>query len=118
LTHHAAISGKTAMIDNPKNVLVEDKFRSCKSEVFRDWLDDLRDRKGEVRVDHRLRRLAGGNAGDTKSVRAECGIHCCHSALAIIYMWRDGVLIVQQYVTLRSVTYCSKLRKCLLLVVF
>ena len=36
--------------------------------VFRDWLKGLRDRKAKVRIDDRLRRLAGGNAGDTKPI--------------------------------------------------
>lgn len=35
---------------------------------FRDWLDGLRDRKARLRIDDRLKRLASGNVGDSKSV--------------------------------------------------
>jgi putative addiction module killer protein len=93
---HATISGKTAMIDNPKNVLYRGQIQIVQSEVFRDWLDDLRDRKARLRIDDRLRRLAGGNAGDTKSVGD--GVQELRLSFGpgyrIYYMWRDGVLIV------------------------
>ena len=36
--------------------------------VFRNWLDSLRDRRALIWIDDRLRRLADGITGDTKSV--------------------------------------------------
>lgn len=66
------------------------------TEVFRGWLEGLRDRKMRLRIDDRLRRLASGNAGDTKSVgdgvqelRLQFG-----PGYRIYYMWRDGMLII------------------------
>lgn len=51
-----------------QNVLYEGQVVIVETEQFRDWLDGLRDRKARLRIDDRLRRLADGNAGDTKSV--------------------------------------------------
>ena len=56
-------------IDKPPSVLYEGQAIELRETVeFRDWLDGLRDRRARLRIDDRLRRLAGGNAGDTKSV--------------------------------------------------
>jgi putative addiction module killer protein len=56
-------------IDKPQNVLYEGQIIEIRETVeFRDWLDGLRDRKARLRIDDRIRRLAAGNAGDTKSV--------------------------------------------------
>ncbi|MGD9810025.1 MAG: type II toxin-antitoxin system RelE/ParE family toxin [Sphingobium sp.] len=66
------------------------------TEVFRDWLDGLRDRKARLRIDDRLKRLADGNAGDTKPVGdgvQELRLHF-GPGYRIYYMWRDGVLII------------------------
>ena len=66
------------------------------TEAFRDWLDGLRDRKARLRIDDRLKRLANGNAGDTKSVGEgvqELRLHF-GPGYRIYYMWRDGVLII------------------------
>lgn len=38
------------------------------TEVFADWLNGLRDRRAQARIDVRLRRLSLGNFGDTKSL--------------------------------------------------
>lgn len=66
------------------------------TEQFRSWLNALRDRKARLRIDDRLRRLASGNAGDTKSVgdglqelRLNFG-----PGYRVYYIWRDGVLII------------------------
>lgn len=83
-------------IDNIPNVLYTGHIVVVETKVFRDWLDGLRDRKARLRIDDRLRRLANGNAGDTKSVgdsvqelRLPFG-----PGYRIYYTWRDGVLII------------------------
>jgi putative addiction module killer protein len=55
-------------VDESQNVLYEGQVVIVETDQFRDWLDGLRDRKARLRIDDRLRRLADGNAGDTKSV--------------------------------------------------
>jgi putative addiction module killer protein len=83
-------------IDNPPNVLYEGQIVIVETEQFRGWLDGLRDRKARLRIDDRLRRLADGNAGDTKSVGdgvQELRLHFgpCYR---IYYIWRDGILVI------------------------
>ena len=66
------------------------------TEVFRDWLNGLRDRKARLRIDDRLRRLAAGNAGDTKSVGdgvQELRLHF-GPGYRIYYMWQGDVLVI------------------------
>ena len=66
------------------------------TEVFRDWLDGLRDRKVRLRINDRLKRLASGNAGDTKSVGdgvQELRLHF-GPGYRIYYMWQDDILVV------------------------
>lgn len=66
------------------------------SATFRRWLNAVRDRKARLRIDDRLKRLADGNAGDTKSVGEgvqELRLHF-GSGYRIYYVWRDGVLII------------------------
>ncbi len=66
------------------------------TETFRDWLNGLRDRKARIRIDDRLKRLASGNAGDTKSVGEgvrELRFHF-GAGYRIYYMWRGDVLII------------------------
>jgi putative addiction module killer protein len=56
-------------IDTSDNVLyVGQEIEIRETHEFRDWLDGLRDRKARLRIDDRIRRLAAGNPGDTKSV--------------------------------------------------
>lgn len=38
------------------------------TEVFADWLNGLRDRRAQARIDIRLRRLSLGHFGDSKSL--------------------------------------------------
>lgn len=85
-----------ADLDNSSNVLYAGQNVIVQTEVFRDWLEGLRDRKARLRIDDRLRRLASGNAGDTKAVgdgvqelRLQFG-----PGYRIYYMWRDGMLII------------------------
>jgi putative addiction module killer protein len=64
--------------------------------VFRDWLNGLRDRKARLRIDDRLRRLAAGNAGDTKSLGdgvQELRLHI-GPGYRIYYMWQGDVLVI------------------------
>lgn len=84
------------MIDKPPNVLYEGHYILVQTEVFRDWLDGLRDRRARLRIDDRLRRLANGNAGDTKSVGD--GVQELRLTFGpgyrIYFMYRDGLLII------------------------
>jgi putative addiction module killer protein len=64
--------------------------------IFRDWLTGLRDRKARLRIDDRLKRLGGGNAGDSKSIgdgvqelRMRFG-----PGYRVYYMWRGDVLVL------------------------
>lgn len=74
----------------------DEKITILQSEVFRDWLDGLRDRKARLRIDDRLQRLASGNVGDAKPVGDEVLELRLHfgPGYRIYYMWRDGVLII------------------------
>lgn len=83
-------------IDKPSSVLYEGQIVIVETEQFRDWLDGLRDGRARLRIDDRLRRLANGNAGDTKSVGdgvQELRLHF-GPGYRVYYMWRDGVLII------------------------
>ena len=87
----------TNNFDKPKSVLYKgQKVEIQQTPEFRDWLNGLRDRQGRVRIDDRLKRLAKGNSGDTKSVgdgvqelRMRFG-----PGYRIYYMWRGEVLIL------------------------
>lgn len=83
-------------IDNSRNVLHKGQIEIVQSALFRDWLNGLRDRKARLRIDDRLKRLASGNAGDTKSVgdgvqelRLKFG-----PGYRVYYVWRGDVLII------------------------
>lgn len=63
---------------------------------FRDWINGLRDRRARVRIGDRLKRLAGGNVGDTKSVgngvqelRLQFG-----PGYRVYYKWFGKILVV------------------------
>ena len=43
-------------------------YQVVRSRQFRTWLDHLRDVRAHVAIERRLRRLAGGNFGDSHSV--------------------------------------------------
>lgn len=66
------------------------------TELFRDWLASLRDRKARLRIADRLKRLAAGNLGDTKPVGD--GIQELRiwygPGYRIYYIWRGDVLIL------------------------
>jgi putative addiction module killer protein len=83
-------------IDNAQKVLYKGQIAVVETEQFRDWLDGLRDGKARVRIDDRLRRLANGNVGNTKSVGGgvqELRLHF-GPGYRIYYIWQHGVLIV------------------------
>jgi len=72
------------------------QFTILQTEVFRDWLNGIRDRKARLRIDDRLKRLASGNAGDTKSHGdgvQELRLHY-GPGYRIYYMWKGDVLII------------------------
>ena len=86
----------TNPFDKSPNVLYEGQIVIVETAQFRDWLDGLRDRKARLRIDDRLRRLANGNAGDTKSVGdgvQELRLHF-GPGYRVYCQWRDGVLII------------------------
>lgn len=86
----------TRKIDDPPSVLYEGHLSVVQTELFRDWLDGLRDRKARLRIDDRIRRLAHGNAGDTKSVGdgvQELRLHF-GPGYRIYYMWQGDVLVI------------------------
>ena len=85
-----------APIDKKPHVLYGRQIVLVETEQFRSWLDGLRDRKVRLRIDDRLRRLADGNAGDTKSVGdgvQELRLHF-GPGYRVYYLWRDGILII------------------------
>lgn len=86
----------TDPIDKLPHVLYERQIVLVETEQFRNWLDGLRDGRARIRIDDRLKRLANGNAGDTKSVGdgvQELRLHF-GPGYRVYYTWRDGVLII------------------------
>jgi putative addiction module killer protein len=83
-------------VDQSTAVLYRGHVVIVQTAQFRDWLNSLSDRKGRLRIDDRLKRLASGNAGDTKAVGH--GVHELRvhfgPGYRVYYLWRDGVLIV------------------------
>lgn len=73
-----------------------EKITILQTDTFHQWLSGLRDRKARLRIDDRLKRLASGNAGDTKSVGD--GVQELRLSFGpgyrIYYIWRDGMLII------------------------
>ncbi len=71
-------------------------FEIFQTDVFRDWLNSLRDRKARLKIVDRLKRLAAGNPGDTKPVSG--GIQELRMRYGpgyrIYYIWRGDVLIL------------------------
>lgn len=86
----------TRKIDKSSNVLYKGQVSIVQTEQFRDWLDGLRDRKARLRIDDRLKRLASGNAGDTRSVGDNVHELRFHfgSGYRVYYMWQGDVLVI------------------------
>lgn len=86
----------TNPIDKSPNVLHKGHTPIVQTEAFRDWLDNLRDRKARLRIDDRLKRLASGNAGDSKSVGdgvQELRLHF-GPGYRVYYIWQGDVLVI------------------------
>lgn len=86
----------TDSLDKDSSVLHRGQVEIVETGHFRDWLDGLRDRNARLRIDDRLRRLASGNVGDTKSVGdgvQELRLHF-GPGYRIYYVWLDGVLVI------------------------
>lgn len=84
--------------EKSKNPVVQEngQVQIVQSDAFRNWLDDLRDRKSRDRIADRLKRLAMGHVGDSKSVGDNVHELRLHfgPGYRIYYMWLDGVLII------------------------
>ena len=84
------------MVDLTHNVLHKGQVVIAQTALFRRWLSGLSDRKARLRIDDRLRRLANGNAGDTKAVGGgvqELRLHF-GPGFRIYYMWHGDVLVI------------------------
>lgn len=84
-------------IDKKTNVLYKGQRIEIRQTLqFDKWFHDLRDRRARLRIADRLKRLAAGNAGDTKSV----GDSVQELRLAfgpgyqIYYIWRGNTLVL------------------------
>lgn len=87
----------TEKIDKHRNVSYKGhEIHIQRTNVFRDWLNGLRDRKARVRIDDRIRRLSDGNFGDTRSVGD--GVQELRLAFGpgyrIYYVWHGTALII------------------------
>ena len=84
-------------IDKPQNVFYKGQdIKILQTPDFRDWLEKLRDRQARLRIYDRLKRLADGNFGDTKSVgdgvqelRMRFG-----PGYRAYYVWQGDVLVI------------------------
>ena len=84
-------------LDNIPTVLYEGQNVEIRQTFeFRDWLNGLRDRRARVRIYDRIKRLARGNVGDTKSVGG--GVHELRMQFGpgyrVYYKWVGEVLIL------------------------
>lgn len=65
---------RPAHFDTPQSVLYKGHaFEVRVTELFEDWLDNLRDRQARARMPSHLRKLGDGNFGNAKSVGG--GVH-------------------------------------------
>ena len=83
-------------LDNSPNVLHKGQVVIVQTADFRDWLNGRRDRKARLRIDVQLKRLACGNAANSKSVGdgvQELGLHF-GPGYRVYYIWRDGILVI------------------------
>lgn len=83
-------------IDQNSPVSYKGQVEILQTNTFRDWLDSLRDRKARLRIDDRLKRLASGNAGDSKSVGGgvqELRLHF-GPGYRVYYIWHGDRLVI------------------------
>jgi putative addiction module killer protein len=84
------------VLDKSPNVLHKGQVVIVQTAEFRDWLNGLRNRKVRLRIDVQLKRLASGNAADSKSVGngvQELRLHFS-PGYRVYYIWLDGALII------------------------
>lgn len=83
-------------IDKSPPVSYKGQVSIVQTEVFRNWLGGMRDRKARSRIDDRLKRLASGNAGDTKAVGEKVMELRLHfgPGYRIYYMWQGDRLVI------------------------
>ena len=86
----------TKKVDRSPSVHYKGQVAVVETAYFRSWLDNLRDRKSRLRIDDRLKRLASGNAGDTKSVGGSVRELRLHfgPGFRIYYVWQGELLII------------------------
>ena len=86
----------TDHIDKSPNVLHKGQVVIVQTAEFRAWLNGLRDRKARLRIDVQLKRLASGNAADSKPVGGgvlELRLHF-GPGYRVYYTWQDDVLVI------------------------
>ena len=86
----------TRKIDKSPSVAYKGQASLVQTEYFREWLGSLKDRRDRLRIDDRLKRLAAGNAGDTKSVGdgvRELRFHF-GPGYRVYYMWHGDTLVI------------------------
>lgn len=84
------------MADRSQEAPGENWVAMVQTAIFRRWLNRLPDRKARLRIDDRLRRLASGNAGDTKAIGGgvqELRLHF-GPGYRVYYMWQGDVLVI------------------------
>ena len=70
-------------------------FEIIQRETFKRWRDGLKDRQALARINARIRRLAGGNPGDVKPVRAGVSeLRIDYGPGYRVYFIRRGPLVI------------------------
>jgi len=70
-------------------------FEIIQSETFKRWRDGIKDRQALARINARIRRLAGGNPGDVKPVRAGVSeLRIDYGPGYRVYFIRRGPLVI------------------------
>jgi len=70
-------------------------FEIIQSETFKRWREGIKDRQALARINARIRRLAGGNPGDVKPVRAGISeLRIDYGPGYRVYFIRRGPLVI------------------------
>ena len=96
-TPRGKTSGRTNELDKSAPVLYKGHAVEIRQTLeFRDWLGGLSDQRARLRIDDRLKRLARGNLGDSKSVGG--GVHELRLQFGpgyrVYYRWCGLVLVL------------------------
>ena len=100
---HAEVAGARCWWSPPRGLDLPYPYRySCRvftvrlTEEFQAWLDDLADRRAQVRIAARLRQAEAGNLGDWASVGGEVSELRVHfgPGYRLYFTRRGGVLII------------------------